>query len=512
MSIPTFNKSCDGAQDLFSFYKGKLKVLQKKNLKEKTMEKKKKIGLWSLVMMIFVPTFNFINIASNAVYLGPAAIPSWIIVSLLFFLPLCGIIAEMASANRDKDGGIYTWVNSAIGEQWAFIGTWSYFIGILFFLQMAFSRIPVAASWAILGRNIFNDSNAYLLPILSILICISMTYIATIGVKKFSRLSDFGGRFTLAATFIFVLMAIMGFLIGKPSATVFSADTLIPKFNVSYFATFSWLLFAVSGAEVAGTYIKEIENPKKIFPKAMVRGTALIALSYILGSVAIQLIASPKVLQEAGLKDAAFVAYYVLADSFGLSGKLVVQLYAAINLITSIAAYIIWMESPIRAMFSEVPEGTFPKFLTVKREDGTLVNALWTQCLILVVLIAIPLFGLNSIDNFFKLLADLSALTVVIPYIILSIAYIAFRRNNKDMDFKFFKSDWVAYTLAMITFVLACAGFLGAGLDYVVGSTGKEAIALIIKTYGGPVILITIGLVIKYFNKKAYNERAYDEN
>ena len=65
----------------------------------------KKIGIWSLVMMIFVPTFNFINIASNAVYLGPAAIPSWIIVSLLFFLPLCGIIAEMASANRDKDGG-----------------------------------------------------------------------------------------------------------------------------------------------------------------------------------------------------------------------------------------------------------------------------------------------------------------------------------------------------------------------------------------------------------------------
>lgn len=95
----------------------------------------KKIGIWSLVMMIFVPTFNFINIASNAVYLGPAAIPSWIIVSLLFFLPLCGIIAEMASANRDKDGGIYTWVNEAIGEQWAFVGTWSYFIGILFFFR-----------------------------------------------------------------------------------------------------------------------------------------------------------------------------------------------------------------------------------------------------------------------------------------------------------------------------------------------------------------------------------------
>lgn len=468
------------------------------------MIEKKKIGLWSLVMMIFVPTFNFMNIASNAVYLGPAAIPSWIIVSILFFLPLCGIIAEMASKNRDKDGGIYTWVNDAIGEKWAFIGTWSYFIGILFFLQMAFSRIPVAASWAVLGRNIFNDSNAYMLPILSIIICVVMTYVATIGVAKFSKLASFGGKFTLIATFIFVFMSILGLLIGKPSATEFTAEALIPKFNVNYFATFSWLLFAVSGAEVAGTYIKETDNPKKTFPKAMIRATLLIALSYILGSVAIQLIASKTILQQAGLKDATFVVYKLLAENFGLNGKIVVQIYAAINLITSIAAYIIWLESPIRAMFSEVPEGTFPKFLIKKREDGTLVNALWTQCAMLVILIAIPIFGLNSIDNFFKLLADLSALTVVIPYIILSCAYMVFRRKNKDMDFKFFKSDFVAYILAIMTFILACAGFLGAGLDYVVGSTGKEAILLIIKTYGGPLILIAVGLVIKYFSKKSY--------
>lgn len=62
----------------------------------------KKIKLWALVMLIFVPTFGFGNIANNAVYLGPAAIPSWVIVSILYFLPLCGVIAEMAAINKDK--------------------------------------------------------------------------------------------------------------------------------------------------------------------------------------------------------------------------------------------------------------------------------------------------------------------------------------------------------------------------------------------------------------------------
>lgn len=471
------------------------------------MGKNKKIKLWALVMLIFVPTFGFTNISSNAVYLGPAAIPSWVIVSILYFLPLCGIIAEMASANQDKEGGIYSWINKALGEKWAFVGTWTYFIGILFYLQMVFSRIPVAASWAILGRNIFTDSNAYLLPLLSIFICIAMTYIATIGVSKFSKLADFGGKFTLAATVIFIVMAIVGYFLGTPSATEFTPQNIMPDFNVSYFSTFSWLLLAVSGSEVAGTYIMETDNPKKTFPRAMIIATALVALSYILGSVAIQLIASPKVLSKAGIQDAGYVVYYILANNFGISGKVVVQIYAAINLITSIAAYVIWMESPIRAMFSEVPEGTFPSILTKKREDGTLVNALWTQCIMLVILISIPLFGIGSVNDFFKLLTDLSSLAVVIPYVVLICAFISFRKHNKDLEFKFFKSDILAYTVAGIALFLSCAGFFGAGLQDIVGSSGKEAILLIIKTYGGPIILTILGLILRAISEKSYKNR-----
>ena len=467
----------------------------------------KKIKLWALVMLIFVPTFAFANIASNAVYLGPAAIPSWIIVSVLYFLPLCGVIAEMAAINKDKEGGIYSWINIAIGEKWAFIGTWTYFIGILFYLQMAFSKIPVAASWALLGRNVFNDSNAYLLPILSIIICIVLTYIATVGVKKFSWLSDFGGKFTLAVTVIFILMAFVYVIMGKPSATEFTYESVMPTFNLKYFSTFSWLLFAVSGAEVAGTYIKDTDNPNKTFPKAMIIATVCIALSYILGSVAVQIVASPEVLENAGLKDSAYVVYYILARNFGINGKVVVQIYAFINLITSIAAYIIWMESPIRAMFSEVPEGTFPKFLLKKREDGTLVNALWTQCVILVALMAIPLLGIGSVDDLFKLLTDMSSLAVVIPYVILLYAYIKFRKSNSSsLEFKFFKSNIIAYSFAGIALILSCMGFFGAGLDTIVGTTGSKAALSILKTYGGPVILSLLGLVIRSISLRRFNK------
>ncbi|MCB2290884.1 amino acid permease [Clostridium sp. CS001] len=466
------------------------------------MNKTKKLGLWTLIMLIFVPTFGFGNITSNSVALGPASIPSWLAVSLLFFLPLSGIIAELASVNNDKDGGIYAWINSSLGAKWAYIGTWSYFIANLFYLQMVFARIPVMVSWAIFGENKFNDSNAYMLSYIGIVLAIVLTFIATKGIKKFSKISDFGGKFTIGATVIFILFAIIGYFTGEPSATNFNAATVIPKLNTSYFSTFSWLLFAVAGAEVAGTYISEVENPKKNFPKGVIFATALVAIAYIVGSVAVSLIASPELLQKAGLKDASYVVYKLLAENWGLNGKIIVQLYAVILTITSVAAYVLWMESPIRAMFSEVPEGTFPEFLTKKSEDGTLKNALWTQCVIVIVLVVVPLVGLNSIDAFFKLLTDLSALSLILPYIILAVAYLVFRLKGNKAPFTMFKSNAVAITISIFVLVLGIAGFFGAGLDYIVGAESTaEAIKLIAKTYGGPILLIILGYLLTIITK-----------
>ncbi len=476
--------------------------MQNSQLRGTIMSNSKKIGLWTLVMLIFVPTFGFGNITTNAVALGPAAIPSWLLVSVFFFLPLSAVIAELASANNDKNGGLYNWIDSAIGSKWAYIGTWSYFISNLFYLQMVFARIPVMISWAIFGENRFNDSNAYILSYLGIALAIILTWAATTGVKKFSKLSNLGGRFTIAVTVIFIVFAFVGLLVGKPSATEFTTASVMPKFNVDYFSTFSWLLFAVAGAEVAGTYIGEVDKPKKTFPKAVILATLLVAAAYTIGSVALCVVASPDAIQKAGLKDAGYVVYKLLAENFGLNGKIIVQIYAAILTVTSIGAYIVWMESPIRAMFSEVPEGTFPKILTKKDENGTLKNALWIQCVILIILVAVPAAGLKSIDTFFKFLTNLSSLSLILPYIILSGAYLVYRLKGNKAPYTMFKSNTAAIAVSILLLVLGIAGFFGAGLgDIVSAETKMDAIKAVGKDYGGPIVLILLGYIISWITK-----------
>ena len=463
------------------------------------MDKSNRLSLWTLVMLIFVPTFGFSNITNNGVALGPASIPSWLLVVVLYFLPLTAFIAELASANQDKGGGIYNWIDCSLGERWAFIGTWSYYIAGLFYLQFVFSRIPVVASWAIFGENKFSDQNVALLPYMGIALCIALTWISTKGVQKFSKISNIGGKFTVGATVLFILFAIIGYFTGTPAATEFSAGTVIPEFNTTYFATFSWLLFAVAGAEVAGTYINKIDQPKRNFPRGVFIATFLVGGSYVIGSLAMCLIASPQVLTDAGLKDANYIVYKILAENWGLNGKLVVQLYSTILTIASVAAYIVWIESPIRAMFCDVPKGTFPEFLTKKDDFGMLTNALWAQCVAVVILIAVPLVGLESIDAFFRLITDLSALSLVVPYIILAVAYFAFRYKRQDAPFTMFKSNTTAYIVATSTLAVSIAGFIGAGLDYIIGAeTSAAAIKAIILTYGGPVILIGAGYSLRH--------------
>lgn len=468
----------------------------------KTAINKSKLSLWALVMLIFVPTFGFANITANGVALGPAAIPSWIIVCLLYFLPMTAIIAEMASANQDRKGGIYSWIDCSLGPKWAFLGTWSYFIACLFYLQLVFARIPIIISWMLFGENRFNDQNVFLLPWMSIFLCIALTWIANQGVKTFSKLSTLAGKFTFLVTGLFIFFAFLGYFTGTPSATELTIETMTPDFSISYFATFSWLLFAVAGAEVAGPYIKEVDNPTRNFPRGVFFATILISLAYVIGSIAVSLVASPEVLAEAELKDAIYVVHMILAENWGLSGKMVIRLYSAIFLVASVAAYVVWIESPIRVMFADVPKGTFPRFLTRTDKQGNFSNALWTQAGIVIVLIAIPMIGLDSIDSFFRLVTNLTTLSGVIPYVVLAAAYFVFRLKKTPAPFTMFKSNYLAGAVALITVVVSIFGFFGAGLESYAGAeTSTEAIKAIVKTYGGPLVLIALGFGLTAANR-----------
>jgi len=391
-----------------------------------------------------------------------------------------------------------------LNPTWAFVGTWSYFVANLVFLQMVFSRLPIRASLALTGSDVFEDVT-WILPFLAVLICAGLTWIATRGLRIFSVLADWLAKAMLLSIAALVVVPFVLLLFARESATAFTAAALMPQLNLDYFATFAWLLFAVAGAEVAAPYVKDTENPQRNFPRAILLTTVLIGAAYILSSIAVALLIPVGDLTKAtGMYD----VWLPWAESLGLPGPMVGRLGMVIITLAFVAAYIIWIESPIRAMFADVPRGTFPAWLTRSDEQGTLHHALWAQAAVTIVLILIPLLsilaGLAGSEAFITLLNDLSSLSLVVPYIFVTLAYIRARRNGMDAPFKMVRSTSLAVAIGVLVLIVSSAGYLGAGL-YALQADPIDWLYVAI-VYGGPVLLIGLGLLLRTWSLRVYGQ------
>lgn len=453
-------------------------------------------------MLIVTTTFGPANVTDNLVELKLTAILSWVAVALLYFLPLALILAEFASDTTDS-GGIYSYMERGLGPTWAFVGAWSYFVANLVFLQSVFSKLPIRISLAVTGTDVFTTATA-LLPPLGLLLLLASTYVASRGVRIFSHLADWTGKATLvqAGALIVVPLAVVA-LHFKPSATTYTATSLVPSLDVKYFATFSWLLFAVSGAEVAAPYVRETRDPRRNFPRAILISTLLIAVMYILSTVASTIVWP---LGELTKATGTYDVWVGWAQMIGLPGPIMGRASALFLVISSIAAYIIWLESPLRVMFAQVPRGTFPTRLTSADASGTHQFALWTQAAVVSALILVPLLsifaGLKGSEAFISLVNDLASLSLVVPFVFIALAYIRVRRQGMRAPFQMTQSTPLAIALGILVLVVSAAAYFGAGLHAVMADPIDWTYVGIV--YGGPLLLIGLGVLLRRWSMRTF--------
>ena len=67
----------------------------------------KKMSLIGLILMIFTSVFGFANSPSAFYLMGYSAMPFYLF-RPLFFIPFALMMAEMGSAYRREEGGIYS--------------------------------------------------------------------------------------------------------------------------------------------------------------------------------------------------------------------------------------------------------------------------------------------------------------------------------------------------------------------------------------------------------------------
>lgn len=460
----------------------------------------KKISTLALVMIIFIGVFGFGNIANNYRAIGLKSVTVFMLGAVLFFLPMSLIMAEFGAYAKDRTAGIYAWIDIGLGSKVAYIAIWSYFVANIFYLPTLATRVPTYLSFVLQGdSNIENTTMA-------ILATITMIFAVIIGIKfesGFNKISSAVGYLSLFVAGIFLIGGAYVFLTGNSSTAIEGGEfafKLSERSGLSSFlSSFAWIIFAYGGSEICGTYVDKIENPEKKFARGILLSSILIGTLYILGIVSISAFGTVDEFSKVSLVNAVISGYAFMGSKLSLGIWFVRFIGIAYTLIT-IVALVLWSVALSKVVFSEVPEGTFPHWLTAKNGSGVLRNALVFQTVLALIFIAITTLGGDAAEEFYYKVYDMSTMAFLVPYVFLSVAYINFRRKGYKSPFQAVKNNYMAYALGGLVTTMVAGALLFAGID--ISKTLGEQMSTIKLYYGGLFLFLALGMILKFINNR----------
>lgn len=241
------------------------------------------MGFWDVLLFNIAAVLGPRWIAAAA-HNGSSSISLWILAALLFFLPTALIIIEL-STRFPAEGGLYVWSKEAFGDFHGFVAGWSYWVYTFFYFPGLLTA-SVAMSVFIAPRfGYLSGSKNYLfwasLGLLAVAVVLNI-----VGLNIGKWLQNAGGVGTYLP--LLMLLGIGGYIVfHHGSATQFSWKSSLPVWNLDTVNFWSTIAFAFTGMELVCAMSEEVREPRKTFPRAIYASGALIAVIYIIGTIAL---------------------------------------------------------------------------------------------------------------------------------------------------------------------------------------------------------------------------------
>jgi amino acid transporter len=242
------------------------------------------MGFWDVLLFNIAAVLGPRWIAAAA-HNGSSSISLWVLAAVLFFLPTALIIIEL-STRYPAEGGLYVWSKEAFGDFHGFVAGWAYWIYTFFYFPGLLTA-SVAMSVYIGGPKY-----AWLAASPKYLLWASLGLLATavlfniIGLDIGKWLQNAGGVSTYVP--LVMLVGIGTYLaLHRGSATHFSWKSTLPVWNWDTVNFWSNIAFAFTGMELVCAMSEEIRDPCKTLPRAVYASTGLIAVIYVLGTMAL---------------------------------------------------------------------------------------------------------------------------------------------------------------------------------------------------------------------------------
>ncbi len=332
------------------------------------------IGLFSATTLVAASMIGVGVYTTSGYSLAALGSPGLVLAAWLVAggIAICGAVGYASLANRfAESGGEYLFLSRSLHPVAGLMAGW---VSLLAGFTGAIA-IAALGLEEYLGPIIRTD-----LPDRSIAIgfVLLAAVLHTIGVGRAARVQD-----AIVVLKLIMIAAIV--IVSLRSVNQWSTE--LPAADHAFlpltFATqLVWISFSYAGFNAAVYVADEISDPRRNVPRAMISGTVLVTIIYLILNSIFVLAASPSAItapDQIG-QVAATAAHAVGGDSFELFVRLVIVL----SLATSVSALV--MSGP-RVYAKMADDGFFPSWF--RFENRPPVAAIWFQALLATAVIAV---------------------------------------------------------------------------------------------------------------------------
>ena len=474
------------------------------------MENQKKNLLWyNLAMMAFVSVWAFGNIVNNFANQGLTVIVSWILIIGLYFVPYALMVGELGSVFKESKGGVSSWIRGTFGTTLAYFAGWTYWVVHIPYLAQKPQAALIALGWTVKqDGNFIKDMNPMTAQLLTLAVFLLFLWIASRGITSLKVIGTIAGTsvFVMSLLYVVLMLAAPAIRGIQPAAVDFSIKKLVPNVNFSYFTTLSMLIFAVGGSEKISPYVNNMKKPSKDFPKGMIALATMVAISALLGSIAMSMMFDANNIPSDLKMNGQYYAFQILGEYYGV-GKLFIVIYALANLLAQISALVFSIDAPLKVLLADGDKNFIPKALTKTNKYGAPINGYIMTAVLVGILIIVPALGIGDMNSLFDWLLQLNSVVMPMRYLWVILAFIGLKKaaDKYKSEYKFVKNDKFAMIIGIWCFVFtAFACIMGMFPNNIEAFSGQWwfQVSLNVVT---PFILIGLGFILPIIAKKTNN-------
>lgn len=421
------------------------------------------LGLFSIVMITIGSVDSIRNLPATALF-GSSLIFFFTLAALLFLIPSALVSAELASM-WDKEGGVYVWVKEAFGKKTGFLAIWFQWIENVIWYPTILSFIAGTIGYLI-SPNLAENKFFLITVIFS---CFwGTTIINLLGMKNSARFANFCSIAGLLIPMALIIgLGVVWVASGQPVEVEFDMQHIIPhSYNAGMWVSLIGIMMSFCGMEIATVHVRDVRDPQKTFPVAMLYSVIIILATLVLGSLSIAVVIPH---DDISLVSGIMEAFSVFFTAYHL--KWFLPVVAAMLVIGGMGGLNNWVIAPTRGMVIAGNDGCLPPILRKENNHRAPAILLLYQAVVVTLLCAVFLL-MPSVNGSYWFLTALAAQLYMFMYIMMFAAGIRLRYSHAKAPrgYKIFGGNigmWIVGMAGLISSIgTVIVGFIPpAGID-----------------------------------------------